>query len=68
MSGAVLGGIALLTLASIPGRAQDFSEAKTALVDYSKADLEPGKGCETLGKFKSKDIVQISRSRGSGRR
>jgi hypothetical protein len=40
--------------------AQDFSNVKTALVDYSKADLEGRKGCEQLGKFTSKDIVQIA--------
>jgi hypothetical protein len=41
-------------------RAQAFADRKTALVDYSKADLEPRKACEGLGKFKSKEIVQIA--------
>jgi len=30
-------------------RAQDFADAKTAMVDYSKASVEPHKGCEELG-------------------
>jgi Tannase and feruloyl esterase len=49
----------LSTLASIPGRAQDFTEVKTALVDYSKAEMQPRKSCQALGDFKSRDIVQI---------
>ncbi len=53
-------GIALLTLFTAPGRAQDFANVKAALVDYSKADIVARKGCEELGKFKSKDLVQIT--------
>jgi hypothetical protein len=53
----IVGG--LLTLAAFPGRAQDFSEVKTALVDYSKAATEPRKSCPALGNFKATDIVQI---------
>jgi Tannase and feruloyl esterase len=49
----------LLTLAAKTGRAQDFSEAKTALVDYSKAAIEPSKSCQALGNFKATGIVQI---------
>jgi Tannase and feruloyl esterase len=49
----------LLTLAALPGSAQDFSEVRTALVDYSKAEMEPRKSCEALGNFKSADIAQI---------
>ncbi|HTR38956.1 MAG TPA: tannase/feruloyl esterase family alpha/beta hydrolase [Bryobacteraceae bacterium] len=56
----VLGAAILMTIAAIPGRPQDFSDAKAALVDYSNAAMEPHKACETLGKFKSKDIVQIT--------
>jgi feruloyl esterase len=40
--------------------AQAFTELKTAMVDYSKADIAPRKECEALGKFKSKDIAQIA--------
>jgi hypothetical protein len=47
------------TLLSVPSRAQVFADAKTALVDYSKADLSPRKACEALSKFKSKEIAQI---------
>src|SRR5271166_309447 len=57
---AVLSIAVLLTLASITGRAQDFSEVKTALVDYSKAQMEPRKSCQALGNFKSTDIAQIA--------
>jgi len=56
----VLAVVGLVSLAAIPLRAQDFAEVKTALVDYSRADMEPRKGCEMLGKFKSKEIVQIT--------
>ena len=40
--------------------AQAFAELKNALVDYSKADSEPRKACDAVGKFKSKDIAQIA--------
>lgn len=53
-------GVAILMLSgSLPGRAQAFADLKSALVDYSKADIEARKSCEELDKFKSKDIVQI---------
>jgi len=45
---------------SIPARAQAFAEAKTSAVDYSKADLLAKKSCAALGRFKAKDIAQIS--------
>jgi feruloyl esterase len=41
-------------------KGQAFADLKTALVDYSKADIEPHKTCEALGKFKSKEIAQIN--------
>ena len=50
-----------------PARAQAFADLKSALVDYSKADLEPRKACEALGQFKSKEIAQIARHAGPGR-
>jgi Tannase and feruloyl esterase len=54
-------GVAALMAASVTtARAQAFADLKTALVDYSKADLEPGETCEALGKFKAKEIVQIT--------
>src|SRR5215469_15824432 len=48
-----------LMAVSIPARAQVFADLKSALVDYSKADIEPHKSCESLGNFKSKEIAQI---------
>src|SRR5215471_7342589 len=50
---------ALMAVSTMPGRAQVFTDLKSALVDYSKADIEPHKSCEALGNFKSKDIAQI---------
>jgi hypothetical protein len=44
---------------TIPARAQAFADLKSALVDYSKAESEPHKACESLGKFKSKEIATI---------
>ena len=45
----ILSALALALL--IPAGAQAFAEVKTGLVDYSKADIEPRKPCEALGKF-----------------
>src|SRR5215471_9007084 len=50
---------ALMAVSTMPGRAQVFTDLKSALVDYSKADIEPHKSCEALGNFKSKEIAQI---------
>ncbi len=47
---------------TVSAGAQTFSEAKSALVDYTKADIRPRKACESVGKFKSKEIVQIAAS------
>src|SRR5262244_3055173 len=59
------GIIAVLTTFLIAGtaasaRRQAFADVKTALVDYSKADIQPSKPCEAMGKFTSKDIAQIT--------
>ena len=48
----------LLTPAS--ASAQAFADLKNALVDYSKADLRAAQGVRAIGKFKSKDIAQIT--------
>jgi feruloyl esterase len=57
----VLAAVAVLLAASAsPAHAQTFSELKNALIDYSKADLEPKKACEALGQFKSKEIASIT--------
>jgi hypothetical protein len=63
--GILVGMIMLVAEAETPARAQTFAELKTALVDYSKADTEPGKACEALTTFKSKDGCGDSRH-GSG--
>ncbi len=56
----LLSAALILHTGTIPARAQAFADLKTALVDYSKADMEPGKDCEALSEFKSKEIVQIT--------
>ncbi len=53
----LLGLSALVLPAAL--HAQAFAEVKSALVDYSKADLTPKKMCETLGNFKARDIASI---------
>ena len=50
----------LMSVAAKPVRAQAFADLKSALVDYSHADLAPRTACEALGKFKAKEIVQIA--------
>ena len=57
----VLLAVAALLVAGVtPARGQAFADLKSALIDYSKADLEPKKACEALGQFKSKEIAQIA--------
>jgi hypothetical protein len=50
----------LISAGPKPAHAQAFADLKTALVDYSKADMEPRGACEALGKFKAKEIAQIA--------
>ena len=50
----------LMAVATAPVRAQAFADLKSALVEYSKADIQPRKACEDLGKFKSKELVQMT--------
>jgi feruloyl esterase len=57
-SSAALLSIALAAAPSI--HAQAFADVKSAVVDYSSATLEPHKACDTLSKFKSKEIAQIA--------
>lgn len=40
--------------------AQPFSDIKSSLVDYSKADIKPAKSCSSVGGFKAPDIVNIT--------
>ena len=57
---AMIGAAIFIATAVAPARAQAFADAKMALVDYSKADMEPRKTCEAMSKFKSKEIAQIT--------
>src|SRR5215469_987826 len=50
---------AVLAVSTTALHAQVFADAKSALVDYSKADLTPGKSCESMGAYKGKEIVTI---------
>lgn len=56
------GGLLLLTSLGLAAQAnaQAFAEVKSALVDYSKADLSPRKTCEAVGKRRFKDVVEIN--------
>lgn len=65
---AIFVATATLTSASAqPTQAQPFSNVKNALVDYAKADVEPGMACENLAKFKDKEIVRLeARAVGGG--
>src|SRR5215470_13969535 len=54
-----LSGAALIAAAAIPANAQAFADRISALVDYSKAELEPTEDCTALNNFKSPDIAQI---------
>ena len=57
---AIIGAAIFIATAVAPARAQAFADVKMALVDYSKADIEPRKTCEAMSEFKSKEIVQIT--------
>lgn len=50
----------VMVLCAFPGAAQPFSERASALVDYTETSLAPRKTCETLGKFKAKDLARIA--------
>jgi hypothetical protein len=58
--GLLAGAVAMMTVTAMPAHGQAFADLKSALVDYSKADLEPRKACDALSKFKSKEIVKIA--------
>jgi len=55
---ALAAAIGIVTVA--PARAQDFADAKAALVDYSKAEIAPRAPCDEMIKVKTKELVQIS--------
>jgi hypothetical protein len=42
----------MIAASSITARAQAFADLKSALVDYSKADVQPRKDCEALSGFR----------------
>src|ERR1700757_1818284 len=48
-----------LMIATLPGYPQAFADRKSGLVDYAKAEFDPAKSCEAMGKVKAKDIAQI---------
>jgi len=50
-----------LAAATIGARAhsQAFSSAKSALVDYSSANLTPSESCEAIGRYKNKELREI---------
>lgn len=60
LSGIILGTAILLIAETPPIRAQAFNDLNKALVDYSKADEEPVKACESLNQFKSEGIVRFT--------
>ena len=49
-----------LCAAAVPAFAQPFTNAKTALSNYSVADTMPGKPCESLSAYKGEGIVSIN--------
>ena len=50
---------AALSLSSLTAHAQAFTDAKSALSGYSKADIAPHRSCESLGSYKSKDLREL---------
>ena len=60
MLSVVLAIAGLSMAAASPLRAQAFADLKNALVDYSKAETEPGKACAAMRNFKSNEIAQIT--------
>src|SRR5688572_32271280 len=52
--------IVLIALMATPVHAQVFADSKMSRVDYSKAEIEPRKACEAMGRYRAKDIVQIT--------
>lgn len=55
----VLTGAAFLASVSGLARAQVFASAKSALVDYSRAELVPRRSCESMSQFRRKDVREI---------
>jgi feruloyl esterase len=51
--------VAGLSAAPEAAHAQAFASAKSALAGYSNADLAPREACESIAKFKSRDLREI---------
>ena len=51
---------AICLCAAVPAFAQPFTNAKTAVSNYSVADTMPGKPCESLSAYKGDGIVSIN--------
>jgi len=58
--GSALSAALLMTTFPMRGHAQDFTELKSALVDYSRAEMEPRRACEALSKFHTADLAEIA--------
>ncbi|HXC58554.1 MAG TPA: tannase/feruloyl esterase family alpha/beta hydrolase [Steroidobacteraceae bacterium] len=55
----VLSAATALVFGTGGAQAQAFVDAKTALVDYSKADVPARKACPDMAQYKGKDIAEI---------
>jgi len=56
----VLGGGLMACIGFVSeAQAQAFADVKSALVDYSKGDIEPHTSCDDIGKYKNADLVEI---------
>lgn len=60
MTRSALASAVLLAASVIPVQAQVFADLKMSRVDYSRSDIEPKKGCDALGRYKTKEITQIA--------
>src|SRR5262245_34701935 len=51
---------AIAAAGNVPdAQAQAFADAKSALIDYTQAEIAPGKACDELARFISSDIAEI---------
>ena len=56
---ALCGGIVILGALGGAPEARAQADVKSALVDYSKADGMPRESCESIGRYRSKEVVEI---------
>lgn len=60
LAACIIPGILILVTVAAPSvSAQAFADHMNALVDYTRADTEPVRTCESLNMFKAKEIIQI---------